>query len=67
MLHDSGELVDVSAADPGWSWTDPDEVKPHQRLDYAFANAALAARVKSARVDQSAQGSDHMPVWLEIG
>lgn len=67
VLHDGGELVDVSAADPGWSWTDPDKVKPHQRLDYAFANAALAARVKSARVDQSAQGSDHMPVWLEIG
>lgn len=61
-----GELVDASAADRGWSWTDPDRKKPDERLDYAFANPALAARVKSVRIDRSATGSDHMPVWLEI-
>lgn len=66
LLHDDGELVDASAGDAGWSWTDPDGAKPHQRLDYAFANPALAARVKSVRIDRAATGSDHMPVWLEI-
>jgi endonuclease/exonuclease/phosphatase family metal-dependent hydrolase len=67
LLRQDGELVDVSAGDNGWSWTDPDRVKPDQRLDYAFANPGLAARVTSARIDRSATGSDHMPLWIELG
>lgn len=66
LLREDGELVDVSAGDDGWSWTDPERIKPNQRLDYAFANAGLATRVRSARIDRAATGSDHMPLWIEI-
>jgi endonuclease/exonuclease/phosphatase family metal-dependent hydrolase len=66
LLGEGGDLVDVSATDGGWSWTDPDGVKANQRLDYALANPALAARATSARLDHTAKGSDHMPLWIEF-
>lgn len=67
LIGEGGDLVDVSAADAGWSWTDPDGVKANQRLDFALANPELAARVTSARIDHEATGSDHMPLWIELG
>ena len=36
------------------------------RLDYCFVSAILAARIRTARVDQSARGSDHQPLWVEL-
>ena len=36
------------------------------RLDYCFVSTALRDRIKSARIDVQAQGSDHQPVWTEI-
>jgi endonuclease/exonuclease/phosphatase family metal-dependent hydrolase len=37
-----------------------------KRIDYCFVSSALASRVKSARIDTAATGSDHQPVWVEI-
>jgi endonuclease/exonuclease/phosphatase family metal-dependent hydrolase len=37
-----------------------------RRIDYCFVSSVLAARVKAARVDASASGSDHYPVWIEM-
>lgn len=65
-LTGDGRLVDASRGDDGWSWTDPAGVKPVQRLDYAFANPELAARIISVRIDRQATGSDHMPLWFTI-
>ena len=67
MLSEDGHLVDVTAADSGWSWTLPEDRSKVKRLDYGFANPALAERVTEVRVDRDAEGSDHMPVWIEIG
>ena len=39
---------------------------PDRRLDYCFVSAGLAERVRSARVDMAAQGSDHQPLWVEM-
>ena len=36
------------------------------RIDYAFVSADLAGRVRAARIDNDAQGSDHQPVWVEL-
>ncbi len=36
------------------------------RLDYAFVSAGLADRIRDARIDSQAEGSDHQPVWVEI-
>ena len=36
------------------------------RVDYVFVGAALSERVRAARVDRDAQGSDHQPLWVEI-
>ncbi|QKV19999.1 endonuclease/exonuclease/phosphatase family protein [Oricola thermophila] len=66
MLAENGTLVDATAADSGWSWTDPEKRKPNKRLDYGFATPALAERIGNVRVDRSAEGSDHMPVWMQI-
>jgi endonuclease/exonuclease/phosphatase family metal-dependent hydrolase len=38
----------------------------NKRLDYAFLTTDLVARLKSAQVDQAAQGSDHQPLWIEL-
>lgn len=37
-----------------------------KRIDYCFLSSALASRVKSARIDTAATGSDHQPLWVEI-
>src|SRR5205085_430469 len=36
------------------------------RIDYCFVSAVLAPRVKSARIDAAAVGSDHQPLWVEM-
>jgi endonuclease/exonuclease/phosphatase family metal-dependent hydrolase len=45
----------------------PDDVSRHKRIDYAFVSADLIERVKACHVDTSAVGSDHRPVWVELG
>lgn len=36
------------------------------RLDYCFVSTPLAGRVREARIDGAASGSDHQPVWVEL-
>lgn len=38
----------------------------NRRIDYAFVSPNLADRVRTVRVDEEAQGSDHQPLWLEM-
>ena len=42
----------------------PDE--PEQHCDFIFISADLVPRVRSVRVDQKTQASDHQPVLLEL-
>ncbi len=42
----------------------PDE--PEQHCDFIFVSADLASRVRTIRVDQKTQASDHQPVYLEL-
>ena len=57
-----------------WAWLGNDPAQPPtaelrgqpMRLDYVFVSAALAERIRDARVDTQAQGSDHQPVWVEL-
>jgi endonuclease/exonuclease/phosphatase family metal-dependent hydrolase len=37
-----------------------------RRIDYCFVSASLAARIRSARVDGAAKGSDHFPLWVDV-
>ena len=37
-----------------------------KRIDFCFVSQALAARVRAARVDAGAGGSDHQPLWVDI-
>ena len=37
-----------------------------RRLDYAFVSSGLAASVRAARVDDTAAGSDHQPLWIDL-
>jgi endonuclease/exonuclease/phosphatase family metal-dependent hydrolase len=37
-----------------------------RRIDFCFVSSSLAARVRSARIDADAQGSDHQPLWVEM-
>jgi len=36
------------------------------RLDYCFVSTPLARCVREARIDETASGSDHQPVWVEL-
>ncbi len=40
--------------------------KVHFRIDFCFASASFAGRIKRAWIDEKAQGSDHQPIWTEI-
>lgn len=45
----------------------PDDAGRHKRIDYVFASASLARSLKRLWVDRQAVGSDHLPVWVELG
>ncbi|MCH9013020.1 MAG: endonuclease/exonuclease/phosphatase family protein [Proteobacteria bacterium] len=53
--------------DEGATWYDYEEKKgPDLRLDYGFVSPDLAGKIRSARIDQDAPGSDHQPYWFEL-
>lgn len=37
-----------------------------KRIDYCFAHADRCDRVRKAWVDETAQGSDHWPLWIDM-
>jgi len=52
------------------SWVDPKDpanTSRHKRIDYVFTSASLARSLKRLWVDHKATGSDHLPVWAELG
>lgn len=52
------------------TWIDPkrpDDPDRRRCLDYHFVHASLAPRVRRCWIDEAAVGSDHRPVWLELG
>jgi endonuclease/exonuclease/phosphatase family metal-dependent hydrolase len=61
---DAQTCCDGHSAD-GFSWVSPDG-KVRKHLDYCFLSGGLQPRLKSARVDTMADGSDHFPLWVEI-
>ena len=66
----SGEtrLIDVSPPGDVMSFHNPaQDEEPLQRLDYLFADPVLAERVERTWIDEDAVGSDHRPVWVEVG
>ena len=53
--------------DEGVTWYDYERKKgPDLRLDYGFVSPDLAGKIKSARIDDDAPGSDHQPYWFEL-
>lgn len=74
----SGKAVDAAirlagaeaGSDALTSWVDPlrpDDVSRHKRIDYVFTAPTLAPNLKRLWVDRNAVGSDHLPVWVELG
>lgn len=58
------------AGDDLVTWVDPkrpDDASRHKRIDYVFSSASLARSLKQLWVDRNAVGSDHLPVWVEMG
>lgn len=49
----------------GYSWISEDGSR-RMHLDYCFVSGGLAARLRECRVDTSARGSDHLPVWVDL-
>ena len=52
------------------SWVDPlrpQDASRHKRIDYIFTSASLAGSLQRYWVDRRAVGSDHVPVWVELG
>jgi endonuclease/exonuclease/phosphatase family metal-dependent hydrolase len=61
-------LAALEAYPPGsYSWMDPKDHNKRMHLDYCFVSCGLQRRLKSAYVDTGSVGSDHFPLWVEIG
>ncbi|NKN36826.1 endonuclease [Agrobacterium sp. a22-2] len=54
-------------ATDSYTWMDPDHRGRRMHLDYGFLSGSLAPKLVSSRVDTAAEGSDHFPLWVEIG
>ncbi|ARM90512.1 endonuclease/exonuclease/phosphatase family protein [Rhizobium sp. CIAT894] len=50
-----------------YSWMNPEDHSERMHLDYCFVSCGLKDRLKSARIDTQSVGSDHFPLWVEIG
>ena len=68
-LSDAWEAQHPGVAHPAtfkmYEKEDPGE--PEQHCDFIFVSADLVPRLKSIRVDQETQASDHQPVLAEFG
>lgn len=67
---DSWHVAGDSAGDEGFTWLpDPPGRAPAEplRLDYCLLSAGLADSVTRAWVDREADGSDHLPYWVDLG
>ncbi|MBX5158185.1 endonuclease [Rhizobium sp. NZLR8] len=67
-----GTPVDAFAAlkayrPESYSWMNPEDHGERMHLDYCFVSCGLEGRLKSARIDTQSVGSDHFPLWVEIG
>jgi endonuclease/exonuclease/phosphatase family metal-dependent hydrolase len=49
------------------SWIDTHRPERRGRLDYCFVSTGIAHRVRRSWIDTQALGSDHFPVWVEMG
>lgn len=52
------------------TWVDPDrpaDKSRHKCIDYIFTSASLAKSLKRLWSDRDAIGSDHLPLWAELG
>ncbi|TPI45616.1 EEP domain-containing protein [Mesorhizobium sp. B2-9-1] len=52
------------------TWVDPDrpdDKSRHKCIDYIFTSASLARSLKRLWSDRDAVGSDHLPLWAELG
>lgn len=49
-----------------YSWIDPKNHAERLFLDYCFLSNGLVERLTEAFVDETAFGSDHLPVWFEL-
>lgn len=50
-----------------YSWAKPPGDGPiKMHVDYCFMSAGLVPRLKGARLDHTATGSDHFPLWIEL-
>ena len=49
-----------------FSWINPKDHADRMFLDYCFLSHGLVERLTDAWVDETAFGSDHMPVWFEL-
>ncbi|OHV25567.1 endonuclease [Rhizobium sp. RMa-01] len=67
-----GTPVDAFAAleayrPESYSWMNPEDHGERMHLDYCFVSCGLKGRLQSARIDTQSVGSDHFPLWVEIG
>lgn len=52
------------------TWVDPERPEDqsrHKCIDYIFTSASLARSLKRLWSDRDAVGSDHLPLWAELG
>lgn len=49
----------------GYSWISEDGSR-RMHLDYCFVSGGLVSRLRHCRVDTTARGSDHLPVWVDL-
>ena len=45
----------------------PDDKRHHKCIDYIFTSASLAKSLQRLWSDREAVGSDHLPLWAELG
>ncbi len=68
MFVDSAIRLNI-APESCVTWVDPENPADEtrwKRIDYVFTSASLAARLRDYRVDRTAVGSDHLPIWIEM-
>ena len=65
-LVDTWPLIGRDIGDGATWWDEETNFTEGTRLDYVFVTPGLASAVTAAGIDETAAGSDHQPVWIEL-
>jgi endonuclease/exonuclease/phosphatase family metal-dependent hydrolase len=70
---EGGRVQTIDGFVDPWVWLGNEETSgrtshfSEDRIDHILIGSSLRHRIRAMHIDEKARGSDHLPVWVELG